>query len=326
MTTHADRRPRPAWTLRACDVIHDTLAPMRVIGWHGLQLCGVTPSRVPMRVTHPLGRVLDVTRLIDPDDPDDKDGAMPNLAFIAMTTTGSSADTHEIWELSARLRHDARGAHDAVYHWQMPVHDLRRAEGGRLHSGGFYTRYRGFGEPAALDVELNSYRPVPMGELTRILAAFLVDAHPVMLYAEHDQPFLAALLRRNGQPAAWKSAVPLTAFAAGAAYGYAAGWNRHIDGVQSDLLGDGETSATPTMLNRRIDTSGYGLPWHAADIATEMGLPPAVYADTVSAAGCLDLTVGLWDAIMAPPAAPTAVPGSVAADAATTVMTVARGS
>ncbi|MEV0755225.1 hypothetical protein [Streptosporangium sp. NPDC050280] len=326
MSSRADRRPRPAWTVREGDVIHDTAAPMRVLGWCGLQLCGVTRSRVPVRVTHPLGRVLDVTRLADPDDPDDKDATMRHLAFIAMTTTGPSADSHEIWELSVRLRRASPGARDAVHHWQLPVQELHRGEGARLRSSGFYSRYREFGEPAALDPQLNSYRPVAVADLTRNLAAFLVDAHPVMLHPEYDQPFLGALLRRNGQPAGWKSAVPLTAFAAGAAYGYAAGWNRHV-GLQPGLLGE-ENLSRPNMLNSAIDTSEYGLPWCAVELAREMSLAPAAYADVVSAAGRLALTVALWDAIVAPPVSQVSSAGvaPAAADASTVFMPVAAAS
>ncbi|MFC7720982.1 hypothetical protein [Nonomuraea recticatena] len=275
-----------------------------------------------MRVTHPLGRQLDVTRLIDVDDPDEKDTLMtnPNLAFIAMSTTGSSADSHEIWELSVQLRLDVPGSRDVVCHWQLPVAELQRADGRALHELRFYERYRGQPQPVALDVELGSHRPMVMADIARQLAAFLLDAHPVMLHPEHDQPFLAAFLRRQGQPAAWKPAVPVTALAAGAAYGYAAGWNRHVEVVQPDLFGDdGAVSA----FTRRIDTSGYGMPWRPVDLAKDMGLSPSAYADPVSAAGRLDLTVQLWDAVVQP-LAPLAAPSAAAvAEASTAVISLA---
>ncbi|MFI6290119.1 hypothetical protein ACIBEJ_00955 [Nonomuraea sp. NPDC050790] len=273
---------------------------MRVIGWRGLQLCGLTPKRTTIRVTHPPGRVLDVTRLIDFDDRDESDDSMPNLAFVAMSTTGTSPDSHEIWELSVRLRRAEQHSRDVTCHWQLPVAQLQRADGSALHRLGFYDRHRGLAEPVAMDTELLSHRPVSLTEVTRQLASFLLDAHPVTLYPEHDQPFLATFLRRHGQPATWKPAVPVTAMAAGHAYGYAAGWNRHADITaelaQPQLL---EQEPAPALV-RRIDTSGYGPPWRPADLAREMGLPVSSFADTVSAAGRLMLTVTLWDAMIQP--------------------------
>lgn len=290
--TRADRRPRRAWTLCPGDYVHDGIAPMRVTGWDAGQLLGVTARGVAVRATHPPELLLDVTRLVDTDLTQEHDmtpAPGPNLAFIALNTTGPSTEFNEIWEMSVRLLTPAGRALEA--HWQLPVIGLPRADAQRLQRTRFYDRYVRPEHPVDIDPELGTTRPSSFEEVAEALARHLVSAHPVSLAPEAELPHLSTFLRRFGQPPFWLEAVPVTALAAGVLMGYSQGWNDHTDAVAAAATGAQEV---PGAL-RKPTTSWPGPPpWTPMALAARM-LPGA--ADDVTAPGRLALTVALWEAI-----------------------------
>jgi hypothetical protein len=72
--TRPDRRTRSAYELQRDDYVHDTATPMRVESvtpdqFGSITVVGIWAAGTEMTIHHPRDLQLDVTRLVDADDP-----------------------------------------------------------------------------------------------------------------------------------------------------------------------------------------------------------------------------------------------------------------